>query len=122
MVNNIEELWPAYNLNIAPSQASTEGLFQQTQAMSQLCAFSSLKSGSMSVIGIHRQLVRSDWRSSFQSAAMSRGLLRHRVRGPFAVTCFLVEANAGRTEHFVADTARLSVCAANVRATISAFS
>src|SRR5207244_11307227 len=25
-------LWPAYNLNIAPPQASTEGLFQQTQA------------------------------------------------------------------------------------------
>src|SRR5439155_20176776 len=24
-------LWPAYNLNIAPPQASTEGLFQQTQ-------------------------------------------------------------------------------------------
>jgi hypothetical protein len=27
-------LWPAYNLNIAPPQASTEGLFQQTQAIS----------------------------------------------------------------------------------------
>src|SRR5229473_361885 len=27
-------LWPAYNLNIAPPQASTEGLFQQTQAFS----------------------------------------------------------------------------------------
>ena len=27
-------LWPAYNLNIAPPQASTEGLFQQTQALS----------------------------------------------------------------------------------------
>src|SRR6266566_3120584 len=26
-------LWPAYNLNIAPPQASTEGLFQQTQAI-----------------------------------------------------------------------------------------
>ena len=25
------ELWPAYNLNLAPPQASTEGLFQQTQ-------------------------------------------------------------------------------------------
>src|SRR2546429_8581025 len=25
------ELWPAYNLNIAPPQASTEGLFQQTR-------------------------------------------------------------------------------------------
>jgi len=25
-------LWPAYNLNIAPPQASTQGLFQQTQA------------------------------------------------------------------------------------------
>src|SRR6266481_5308760 len=24
-------LWPAYNLNLAPPQASTEGLFQQTQ-------------------------------------------------------------------------------------------
>jgi hypothetical protein len=31
MVNNIEELWHAYNLNIGPSQASTEGLFQQTR-------------------------------------------------------------------------------------------
>src|SRR5713226_6264587 len=26
-------LWPAYNLNLAPPQASTEGLFQQTQAI-----------------------------------------------------------------------------------------
>jgi hypothetical protein len=25
------ELWPAYNSNIAPPQASTEGLFQQTR-------------------------------------------------------------------------------------------
>jgi hypothetical protein len=25
------ELWPAYNPNIAPPQASTEGLFQQTR-------------------------------------------------------------------------------------------
>src|SRR6476646_381937 len=25
------ELWPAYNANVAPSQASTEGLFQQTR-------------------------------------------------------------------------------------------
>jgi hypothetical protein len=33
------ELWPAYNLNLASPQASTEGLFQQTQAMSQACAF-----------------------------------------------------------------------------------
>ncbi|MGA2337756.1 MAG: hypothetical protein ABSG08_20470, partial [Terriglobales bacterium] len=24
------ELWPAYNVNAAPPQASTEGLFQQT--------------------------------------------------------------------------------------------
>src|SRR2546429_8944036 len=30
------ELWPAYNLNIAPPQASTEGLFQQTQVITQL--------------------------------------------------------------------------------------
>jgi hypothetical protein len=28
------ELWPAYNANLAPPQASTEGLFQQTQAFS----------------------------------------------------------------------------------------
>jgi cell division septation protein DedD len=28
------ELWPAYNPNIAPPQAPTEGLFQQTQAIS----------------------------------------------------------------------------------------
>src|SRR6266496_1139012 len=28
------ELWPAYNPNFAPPQASTEGLFQQTQALS----------------------------------------------------------------------------------------
>src|SRR6266704_2496935 len=27
-------LWPAYNLNIAPPQASTEGLFQQTRLFS----------------------------------------------------------------------------------------
>ena len=27
------ELWPAYNLNIAPPQASTEGLFQQTRPL-----------------------------------------------------------------------------------------
>jgi hypothetical protein len=27
-------LWPAYNPNLAPLQASTEGLFQQTQAIS----------------------------------------------------------------------------------------
>jgi len=35
------ELWPAYNANVAPSQASTEGLFQQTQAITQACAFPS---------------------------------------------------------------------------------
>jgi len=29
------ELWPAYNANLAPPQASTEGLFQQTQALGQ---------------------------------------------------------------------------------------
>ena len=28
-----QELWPAYNPNIAPPQASTEGFFQQTQAI-----------------------------------------------------------------------------------------
>src|SRR5580765_3916802 len=28
------ELWPAYNANVAPSQASTEGLFQQTRPFS----------------------------------------------------------------------------------------
>src|SRR6478752_10132274 len=28
------ELWPAYNANVAPSQASTEGLFQQTLPIS----------------------------------------------------------------------------------------
>src|SRR5580765_669736 len=28
------ELWPAYNANVAPSQASTEGLFQQTKVIS----------------------------------------------------------------------------------------
>jgi len=27
------EPWPAYNLNLASPQASTEGLFQQTQAL-----------------------------------------------------------------------------------------
>jgi hypothetical protein len=27
------ELWPAYNPNIAPPQASTEGLFQQTLSL-----------------------------------------------------------------------------------------
>src|SRR2546429_44036 len=29
-------LWPAYNPNIAPPQASTEGLFQQTRLVSTL--------------------------------------------------------------------------------------
>src|SRR4029077_6835206 len=29
------ELWPAYIPNLAPPQASTEGLFQQTQVISQ---------------------------------------------------------------------------------------
>jgi hypothetical protein len=28
------ELWPAYNPNLAPPQASTEGLFQQTRLLS----------------------------------------------------------------------------------------
>jgi hypothetical protein len=28
-----QELWPAYNSNLASPQASTEGLFQQTQAI-----------------------------------------------------------------------------------------
>jgi hypothetical protein len=50
------ELWPAYNANLAPPQASTEGLFQQTQAFSQLCAFSSPKTESVSAIGIYHQL------------------------------------------------------------------
>jgi hypothetical protein len=31
MVKLHRELWPAYNPNIAPPQASTEGLFQQTR-------------------------------------------------------------------------------------------
>jgi hypothetical protein len=30
------ELWPAYNPNIAPPQASTEGLFQQTRLISTI--------------------------------------------------------------------------------------
>src|SRR6266851_3317957 len=29
-------LWPAYNLNLAPPQASTEGLFQQTRLFSSV--------------------------------------------------------------------------------------
>src|SRR5436309_3086226 len=29
-------LWPAYNLNIAPPQASTEGLFQQTRLFASM--------------------------------------------------------------------------------------
>jgi hypothetical protein len=32
---------PAYNPKLAPLQASTEGLFQHTQALSQACAFPS---------------------------------------------------------------------------------
>jgi hypothetical protein len=28
------ELWPAYNVNLAPLQASIEGLFQQTRLFS----------------------------------------------------------------------------------------
>src|SRR6476620_3203979 len=49
------ELWPAYNANVAPSQASTEGLFQQTQAFSPLCAFCSPKSVSVSAMAMLRQ-------------------------------------------------------------------
>src|SRR6476661_4651105 len=30
------ELWPAYNANVAPSQASTEGLFQQTRLFTSI--------------------------------------------------------------------------------------
>ena len=37
--NQHRELWPAYNPNIAPPQASTEGLFQQTQAISLIEGF-----------------------------------------------------------------------------------
>src|SRR6476660_7763509 len=50
------ELWPAYNANVAPSQASTEGLFQQTQAITQACAGCSPNSGSMSEMAILQQL------------------------------------------------------------------
>ena len=39
------ELWPAYNAIVAPPQASTEGLFQQTQAIAQACAVSSPETG-----------------------------------------------------------------------------
>jgi len=42
------ELWPAYNPNAAPPQASTEGLFQQTQAIS-------LRTPVVSVIAILQQ-------------------------------------------------------------------
>src|SRR6476660_266112 len=49
------ELWPAYNANVAPSQASTEGLFQQTQALAQACAVCSPKSVSMSVMAMFQQ-------------------------------------------------------------------
>src|SRR5215467_6465872 len=49
-------LWPAYNPNLAARQASTEGLFQQTQAMSPVCAFLSPFWVMMSVMGIYRQL------------------------------------------------------------------
>src|SRR6478752_4354211 len=45
------ELWPAYNANVAPSQASTEGLFQQTQAITPACAVRSPFLGSMSETG-----------------------------------------------------------------------
>src|SRR5215469_12324875 len=36
------ELWPAYSVNSAALQESTQRLFQQTQAIAQVCAFSSL--------------------------------------------------------------------------------
>src|SRR5215475_7502944 len=53
------ELWPAYNANIALPQASTEGLFQQTQAITQASAVCSPFSGLMSVMGIfHQQSAR----------------------------------------------------------------
>src|SRR6266481_3407238 len=37
-------LWPAYNLNLAPPQASTEGLFQQTQALALIEVLSAVAS------------------------------------------------------------------------------
>src|SRR5215831_11267660 len=33
------ELWPAYNLNLAPPQASTEGLFQHSQDLSLIISY-----------------------------------------------------------------------------------
>jgi hypothetical protein len=41
-------LWPAYNLNIAPPQASTEGLFQQTQPVYNI----SNEVGRVKVLGV----------------------------------------------------------------------
>src|SRR5215475_9985504 len=46
-------LWPAYNPNLATRQASTEGLFQQTQAVST----QNPGKGSMSAIEIFRRLL-----------------------------------------------------------------
>src|SRR6476469_1667206 len=49
------ELWPAYNANVAPSQASTEGLFQQTQAISPVCAVCSPFCGSIGEMAMFQQ-------------------------------------------------------------------
>src|SRR5207249_5223117 len=49
-------LRPAYNLNIAPPQASTQGLFQQTQPITQACAISSLNSPSKPSLVGHPKL------------------------------------------------------------------
>jgi len=50
------ELWPAYSVNNAALQESTQRLFQQTQAFSQACAVCSPFGQSMSVTRIFHQL------------------------------------------------------------------
>src|SRR5947208_11421046 len=77
--NGAQQHWPAYNAKLAPPQASTERLFQQTQALAQACAFPSPKSKSMSVIAILRQLPPScpSWKSEQFCTVWKRQMSDH---------------------------------------------
>jgi hypothetical protein len=78
------ELWPAYNPNIAPPQASTEGLFIRHRRYHSLRIG---RSGSMSVMAILRQLLL----TSNPTALVHSLIGGDRVRHPELLSCLFAQ-------------------------------
>src|SRR6266576_6892934 len=65
------ELWPAYNPNIAPPQASTEGLFQQTRLFTTVIILQRKRGLRMAVLRIVALIVLMSVLVSAQSLSVT---------------------------------------------------